>query len=220
MSKLIVLKLSGHLIKHVDVIKQTLSELKSLPRIAEFVLVPGGSVFADFIKELQAKLHFNDNTAHWLAIKAMEMYGTYIASLDESNTLVETYDLSEVQRALNECKIPIIMPYRILQEHDELPHSWNVTSDSIAIYIASLLNANLVVLAKPVSRILGKELGLVRKLSTTDLRRLGVEILDPFAVDLLSKVRIPLVIYNVFNPHVLRHIVIRESGDYVFVEPS
>jgi len=220
MSKLIVLKLSGHLIKYENIIKQTLSELRSLFRVARFVLIPGGSVFADFIRELQVKMYFNDDTAHWLAIKAMEMYGVYVTSLDELNILIEIYDFSEVQKAFNEYKIPILMPYKILKKHNELPHNWSVTSDSIAIYIAGLLNADLIVLAKPTSRVLGEKPDLTRKLTIADLKQVSTNIIDSFAIELLSKIKIPLVIYNMFKPFTLKHIVSREPGDYVLIEPS
>jgi aspartokinase-like uncharacterized kinase len=42
-----------------------------------------------------------------------------------------------------------LAPYRWLRDADPLPHSWAVTSDSIAAWIAKELNARRLVLVKP-----------------------------------------------------------------------
>ena len=220
MNKLIALKLSGHLIRYGEVVRETLRELRSLSTIAKFILIPGGSLFADFVRELQGSIGFNDDIAHWLAIKAMEMYGAYIMGLDDLHILVETYDLAETREAISRGKIPVLMPYKIIKTLNELPHSWSVTSDSIAIYIAKLLEANMVILAKPVSGVLDEKSGLIRRMSITDLMRLNVNIIDSYSIELLRKAKIPLAIYNMLKPHLLKHIVNEESGDYTFIHTS
>jgi probable H4MPT-linked C1 transfer pathway protein len=45
--------------------------------------------------------------------------------------------------------IPVLAPYRWLREADPLPHSWEVTSDSIAAWLAGALGARRLVLVKP-----------------------------------------------------------------------
>ncbi len=220
MSKLVVLKLSGHLINHEEVIKKTLHELRPLSKLVKFVVIPGGSVFADLVRELQKKLGFNDDVAHWLAIKAMEVYGTYIKSLDDLGITVEVDNLIEVYDAVSKGNIPILMPYKILRAFNELPHSWDVTSDSIAIYIAELLRACMVILAKPVDGILDKQGNLIKKITRADLQQLSTDVIDPYTIELLRKVEIPLIIYNMFKPYLLRSIVNEESGDYTLINPS
>jgi aspartokinase-like uncharacterized kinase len=217
MGKLVVLKLSGHLINYKEVIKETLRELRSLTNIAKFVVIPGGSVFADFVRELQGRVGFNDDVAHWLAIKAMEMYGTYILSLDGSGLFVETYNLLETYNALDNGKIPILMPYKIVRTVNELPHSWDVTSDSIAVYIASLLKANTVILAKPLDSILDVRSNLIKRMTITELHKLSKDIIDPYTPELLYRVKTPLIIYNMLKPHLLRHIVNEEPEDYIII---
>ena len=217
MGKLVVLKLSGHLINYKEVIKETLRELRSLTNIAKFVVIPGGSVFADFVRELQGRVGFNDDAAHWLAIKAMEMYGTYILSLDESGLFVETYNLLETYNALDNGKIPILMPYKVVRTVNELPHSWDVTSDSIAVYIASLLKANTVILAKPLDSVLYPRDNLVKRMTITELHKLSKDIIDPYTPELLYRVKTPLIIYNMLKPHLLRHIVNEEPEDYIII---
>lgn len=218
MSKLVVLKLSGHLINHREFIQSTLGALKSLAGVARFVLVPGGSVFADFVRELQGRMHFSEDTAHWLAIKAMEMYGTYLLSFDESNMLLEAYDLPEIHEALSKGKIPLLMPYRVMRASNKLPHSWNVTSDSISIYVGEILKASMVILAKPVDGILDSRGNIVQKMSIVELEQSGTNVIDPYAVELLRNAKLQIAIYNMFKPSVLRYIVKGEPGDYTLIE--
>ena len=44
--------------------------------------------------------------------------------------------------------LPVLAPYRWLRDADALPHSWEVTSDSIAAWLAGELGARRVVLVK------------------------------------------------------------------------
>jgi aspartokinase-like uncharacterized kinase len=46
------------------------------------VVVPGGGLFADAVREAQARWKFDDGTAHRMAILAMEQYGCLLAALE------------------------------------------------------------------------------------------------------------------------------------------
>ena len=56
---------------------------------------------------------------------------------------------SEIDAALDAGRVPVLAPSRWLQEADPLPHSWDVTSDTIAAWLAGELGATAVVLIKP-----------------------------------------------------------------------
>ena len=45
--------------------------------------------------------------------------------------------------------MPVLAPSRWLRTADPLPHSWEVTSDSIAAWVAGEIGANHLVLVKP-----------------------------------------------------------------------
>jgi type VI secretion system protein ImpG len=47
--------------------------------------------------------------------------------------------------------LPIVAPYHWLRAVDPLPHSWDVTSDSIAAWVAGAVGAQRLLLVKPVS---------------------------------------------------------------------
>jgi aspartokinase-like uncharacterized kinase len=215
---LIVLKVSGHLYRYRDKVVELMQILEDLVE-KEFlvVVVPGGSIFADAVKEFQVETGIDDDLAHWMAIKAMEIYGLYLAKY--SRKAVETYTLRDIENALKEKLIPIAMPYRILKEHDELPHSWDISSDSIATYIASLVRADIVVFGKLIKGILNENRVLIYKVKVDEGLKYIRNEFDKYVIHLLKKFRIPLAIFDVTNPSLLYKIVKQEYGNYTLLLP-
>ena len=67
------------------------------------VIVPGGGVFADHVRELQAETNLDDVTAHGMALRAMEQFGTmliaYASELQPARSLDEVAQLSAAKNA-------------------------------------------------------------------------------------------------------------------------
>lgn len=123
----LVMKIGGSLMDDLDPI------LHSLQRSGLAVLiVPGGGRFARLAREIAV----SDESAHWMAIAAMEQMGWYIASKG-----VNPVTLLRIPSRLE-----VLLPYTLLQKTDPLPHSWDITSDTISAWIASRLSLPLVVL--------------------------------------------------------------------------
>ena len=120
-----VIKFGGSL---MDIAGEVLGELPIMP----IIIVPGGGIFADFIREE----NLDDDTSHWRAIDAMDKYGRYLSTFGYPVT--------------TELVIPegptILLPKRLMQKADPLPHSWDITSDSIAAWIAGELSSHLLVI--------------------------------------------------------------------------
>ena len=81
-----------------------------------------------------------------MAILAMDQYAHALADHIPNSRVVE--DRPGILAAQAEGAIPVLAPYRWLRAADELPHSWDVTSDSLAAYLATLLGARELVLVK------------------------------------------------------------------------
>lgn len=96
------------------------------------LIIPGGGPFADLVRGVQT----DNDTAHWMAVLAMEQYGLFIASFGIPTTEVIT----------NPQKTTVFLPYRYFRLNDDLPHSWDVTSDSIAAWVAYVLHLDLLLL--------------------------------------------------------------------------
>lgn len=124
----VVVKVGGSLI---DVVPAIVAEITgSAERV---LLVPGGGPFADMVRSFGIA---DDETAHWMAIAAMEQYGWYIAA----------HGIAATDRAVVPQFPTVLLPYRLMRDRDPLPHSWNVTSDTIAAYFAGELGTELLLL--------------------------------------------------------------------------
>jgi len=51
------------------------------------VIVPGGGIFADAVREAQKLAHVSDATAHHLALCAMDQFGLLLAGMNPSLVL-------------------------------------------------------------------------------------------------------------------------------------
>lgn len=99
----------------------------------DLLVVPGGGLFADAVRESGAQ----GTPAHWMAICAMEETAwLWVAA---GATPVDT--LHAPVRGVS-----VLLPYRVMRDADPLPHSWDVTSDTIAAWVASSRNAPLLLL--------------------------------------------------------------------------
>jgi 5-(aminomethyl)-3-furanmethanol phosphate kinase len=130
---------SGHLADWVAAIADCAGDV---------VVVPGGGPFADAVRDSQPKIGFDDDAAHHMALLAMEQYGCALASLN--GALVPADSLVAIQHALGAAKVPVWMPSRMALAAD-IPASWDVTSDSLAAWLARRLGARQLLLVKHVS---------------------------------------------------------------------
>ena len=112
------------------------------------VLLPGGGPFADAVRAFDRTHGLSDDAAHWMAILAMDQFAYALADHVPGSRLVES--LPGIRAAHEDGAVPILTPARWLRRMDDLPHSWDVTSDSLAAYLATLIGADELILIKAV----------------------------------------------------------------------
>ena len=112
----------------------------------QVVLVPGGGPFADAVRLAQARLSFDDGAAHHMALLAMEQFGCALASLGRGMTLSRS--LAAIRRALREHRVPVWSPTAMVLAAAGIPASWDVTSDSLAAWLAGRLRCPRLLLIK------------------------------------------------------------------------
>jgi len=95
-------------------------------------IIPGGGPFADLVRQVRV----NNDAAHWMAIAAMEQYGWFISS----------FGILTTDRAAVPLTTTVFLPYRCIRLTDVLPHTWEVTSDTIAAWVAGTLHLDLLLL--------------------------------------------------------------------------
>lgn len=106
------------------------------------IVVPGGGPFADAVRELQPQLGFGEIEAHRMAILAMQQYGLFLHGLEPRLRLAET------REELGAAGSAVWLPWRLAGRHPALRPSWDVTSDSIAAWLAAEIGAEALLLVK------------------------------------------------------------------------
>jgi len=112
------------------------------------VIVPGGGPFADVVRAAQAQMGFDDCAAHRMGLLAMEQYGCAIESLHEKLSLADSPDT--IHRDLLDGKVPVWLSSRMTLSAAEIPQSWDITSDSLAAWLAGKIGAERLLLVKHV----------------------------------------------------------------------
>jgi aspartokinase-like uncharacterized kinase len=113
------------------------------------VLVPGGGGFADTVRQMQDRWGFGDRPAHHMAVLAMEQYGLMLGGLQPE--LRPADSRTGIRYALRQGHVPVWLPGRMVIGRPEIPESWDMTSDSLAAWLAARLGADGVVLVKSVA---------------------------------------------------------------------
>ncbi len=112
------------------------------------VIVPGGGPFADTVRSAQLRMGFDDRAAHDMAIMAMEQYGRALASLDRRLSPADSTEA--IRRDLDAGRVPVWMPARMTRLANDIAPSWDLTSDSLAAWLAGMIGARRLFLVKHV----------------------------------------------------------------------
>ena len=141
----VVIKVGGNLGREPELARR-LTPIAGMRRQHGVLVVPGGGAFADLVRAESARHLLPESVGHWMGVLAMEQYGHLLAGVLPDSALVSSPD--EIAAALRDGRLPVLAPYRWLREEDPLPHSWAITSDSIAAWIAGRLGARRLILVK------------------------------------------------------------------------
>ena len=156
-----IIKLGGSLLTKGREIAHCLSDYAKKNALS-FGIIPGGGPFTDEIKKHSDRI--SDDTAHWMAVLAMHQYGLFLADGELEIPLVESVDGLK-----NAGHICIVLPYKILKDDDCLPHTWDVTSDTIAAFIARKLGEKSFIKVTDVDGILDESGLLINRINVKEL---------------------------------------------------
>ncbi len=207
-----VFKIGGKILENSKNLECTISQLKKLYEdntLQKIIIIPGGGSYANFIRSIDKNLVLGDDLAHWMAIFSMDYNGKDLNRKFPDFECID--DFKKIQSAKR--IFCIFLPFNYLRKNDELPHSWDVTSDSIAIYIANKLNLNECYFIKDIEGIYNKNNEVIKEISTIqyrDLKKSGglAEIglnqvnlkkskpIDSYLLTLLDKYKISCILLN------------------------
>ncbi len=163
-------------------------------RAGRIVIVPGGGPFADVVRIAQAPMGFDDRAAHRMGLLAMEQYGCAIASLDERLSPADS--LESIRQSVANGKVPVWLPVRMVSAEASIPQSWDVTSDSLAAWLAGKLGAKRLVLVKHVE-------AMEKAMRAADLT--ARNIVDNAFMDFLAASGVPAFILGPGEHGAVRH---------------
>jgi aspartokinase-like uncharacterized kinase len=105
------------------------------------LVVPGGALFADAVREADRRFGLSATTSHHMAVLGMEQFGWLLSEL-----IPGAERSAEARVAAG--RTTVLLPAALSLEG--LPASWQVTSDSIAAWVAGRAGAGRLVLVKEV----------------------------------------------------------------------
>ncbi|MBV8953542.1 MAG: hypothetical protein JO179_05365, partial [Solirubrobacterales bacterium] len=140
----LVVKIGGGLLRAhgLDGLRRACSEVGEMARSRPVLVVPGGGPFADTVRAVDAAVGLADDVAHELALAAMDQLGVLVHRLLPA---AEPLDALLAPRGL-----ALLLSLPAFRNRPEVPESWAVTSDSLAVLAAAAIGAREAVLLKPV----------------------------------------------------------------------
>ncbi len=163
------MKIGGSLLKYPKELSQICNLLMDMADEVDLIIVPGGGVFADTVRDVYARLKLPEDIAHQMAILAMDQYSILIHSLFQgASQIIE--NIKDSSKCFEEHRIAILQASKIMNNDNQLPKSWSVTSDSIAAFMAHLIGAESLILIKAIDGLTDQESGkLLDRVSVNSL---------------------------------------------------
>ncbi len=162
MPQIQVVKLGGSLTKS-PLLKDWLDKIIQYKN-SRIVIVPGGGGFADQVRIAQKQWEFQDQNAHQMAILAMQQMALLFQGLQPQLHLANS--ILKINRLLEAEKPAVWVPEVKMLNKAGVPASWDITSDSLAAWLAEQVSAAKLILVKSAF--------IPRQCSIEDLIQMGV----------------------------------------------
>jgi aspartokinase-like uncharacterized kinase len=143
-----VVKIGGGLLRAegLEGLRRACAEVTEMATRRSVLVVPGGGPFADAVRAVDAQVGLGDDVAHALALRAMDQLGVLL------RPLLPTAELLSGLAAPRPLGLVLAEP--AFRDRPDVPQSWAVTSDSLAVLAASAIGAEEAILLKPVAGVL------------------------------------------------------------------
>ena len=141
---MIVVKLGGSLLSHAA-LTQFLQLAKQYGK-GQVVIVPGGGVFADQVRITQQQWQYEDRTAHYMAILAMQQMALLFQGLCAGLVIVNNVEM--IRSSMQQQNVVIWSPLSSELDAAGIPANWDITSDTLAAWLAVQLAIDHLILVK------------------------------------------------------------------------
>jgi 5-(aminomethyl)-3-furanmethanol phosphate kinase len=140
----VVVKIGGGLLRDggLDGLRRACDDVAEQARSRPVLVVPGGGPFADAVRAVDRTVALGDRLAHGLALAAMDQLGMVLHEL-----LPSAEPIAGLRAPAG---LGLLLATSAFAGRPDVPESWTVTSDSLAVLAAGAIGADHAVLLKPV----------------------------------------------------------------------
>lgn len=196
-----VVKVGGSLAADAAGLRALCLELGKTGEHCRLAVVPGGGEFADVTRAVDSRFGLNANVAHRMAVLGMDQFGLLLTDLIPKCRVA--FSLGVIPGLSGSGHVVVLLPSRLVFRARSLKASWEVTSDSIAAYVAGRLGVRKLVLVTNVDGVFtgdpkanaGAE--FLKEISASGLLELGFRTsVDRFLPNMLLKYDLQCSVVN------------------------
>jgi len=217
-----VIKVGGSLSGDPELLIALWAKLSALAKNYKLIVVPGGGRFADVVRDSDKRFSLSSGISHRMAILGMDQFGLLLSQIIPNSCA--TFLLSDAKQLSETGVVPVFLPSRLMLKEDPLENSWDVTSDSIAAYVASRVQAAKVVLVTDVDGIFTKDPKknedsvLIGRLSAEELLKLNTRTsVDRYLPKLLLEAPLDCYVVNGKHPERVEAILAGQQTTCTFI---
>ena len=200
-----VIKVGGSLAANAANLRALCAELRKADERFRLVVVPGGGEFADVVRTMDSRFVLDSHVTHRMAVLGMDQYGLLLSTMiPECRTALS---LGVVPGLSGPGRLVVLLPSRVVFRARSLETSWDVTSDSIAAYVAGRIGIEKLILATNVDGIftsdpkIDAQASLLKEISASGLIELDSRTsVDRFLPHMLLKYGLTCFVINGFFP--------------------
>ncbi|CAG4897676.1 amino acid kinase family protein [Paraburkholderia saeva] len=178
-----VVKIGGSL-SHDPLLREWLTQLWELGG-GRVVIVPGGGDFADKVRQYQSEWCFDDLAAHNMCLLAMTQYAILMQGLRPE--LVLAANEERIRRALRDGHVAVWVPTGLMRDAPDEMTNWDTTSDSLAAWLSTTLNAERLIVVKSCEVEAGAPLAALTQDGVLDTRFVDHVTDANYVVELLNR---------------------------------
>src|SRR6266702_2035836 len=194
-----VVKIGGSL-SHEPTLRHWLDELCEVGG-GRGVIVPGGGDFADKVRQYQNEWRFDHLAAHNMCLLAMTQYAILMQGVRPELVLASSE--AKIRRALRDGHVAVWVPTALMRDTPDAMSNWDTTSDSLAAWLSTMLNAERLIVVKSCPIFEDERLETLAATGVVD-RRFADYVNDAnYVVELLNKDNVALMRDRLLNMPVI-----------------
>ena len=179
-------------------------EISALAKRHSVLVVPGGGDFAEQVRESDRRFHLEPAASHRMALLATDQYGYLLNQLIAGSFL--TADLDLACKSAESGRAAMLLPSAVVIKENPLPNSWQVTSDTIAAWIAHRAQCRRLILLKSIDGLRDSDGSLIPEITAGQLSE-HTGAVDGYLSHFLPSVQLEAWVINGLRPERLSELL-------------